>query len=514
MPQVINIITGRRINTENARWSEHHQGYLHYASSVKRAVIVNVVDERYDSCRIEWDWFQRSDTFREVRVFNRNQSGNIIVIGLANNCVVNGEIHPFTYRGYEYYSHVVDGEPMVDIDGVQIPEYATIKLTKVIFGDESGKVTYKQFAHHYNTTNNTNVQGSTTTAPKRGEEYSKFRFVDRMYCIDQGIERRVDGVSCRVSRADALGIDEYNQAPSDYDGRLFVYHQGSGYRSDYDAPMVEGKWYIGIEAEKQDDIARKYAMYLNGKCSGWAAESDGSLGNGGVEFISPILPLHDGSQVRKNFQRNRWMLDAALDCNGRAAASNCGGHITISKKGMSGSELQEHLHHFAPLLYSLYIGRLNTHYGGAVRKRRFDSRQAFCTKSFGVEIRIFSGVPSMEGAWWRVQLMQVMANMIDSGKVNSYKDVANAMVETKHPLRKVLRKMYDSKRIRDKFALVLAFGHLYSTEGNTTISLDGTSTEVKHKASRIMTSLNEFNEVKRCVRRLWGVDHGDLSVSA
>jgi len=199
------------------------------------------------------------------------------------------------------------------------------------------------------------------------------------------------------------------------------------------------------------------------------------------------------------------MLDAKLDDNGNAGRTACGGHMTISKAGMSGRELLTHLHHFVPFFYSLYIGRLNTGYGGAVSKGSItNTRRAFNLKSFGVEIRIFSGVPSMEGAWWRVQLLQVIADMIDSGEVQSYKDVANALVTDKHPLRKVMRKMYDSKRIRDKFALVLAFGHMYENE-NGAINISGTSDDVKHKGDRIITAFNQFQEVRRCASRVWNV---------
>ena len=304
-------------------------------------------------------------------------------------------------------------------------------------------------------------------------------------------------------------IYDYNNAlhfSSGGNGSMFGYHRGGQYRAQFDAQMETGKWYFGLEAEKQDADAKAYAEYLSGECGQWCAERDSSLcGRSGAEFITPIMPLHNGSEIRKSFQLHRWMLDASIDNNGNANRTACGGHMTISKKGMSGQELMSKLNHFMPLLYSLYIGRLNTNYGGAVRKAQTGStRRAVSVKSFGVEIRIFSAVPSMEGAWWRVQLLQVIADMIDSGEVQSYKDVANAIVTDKHPLRKVLRKQYDSKRLRDKFSLTLMFGHIYETN-NADIDLTGTSNDVVHKSSRIRTAYNQFRDVRHCLSSVWGI---------
>ena len=502
MPQVINVLTGRRINEENARLSNFHGGYIHGNAAMRVAKSVKVVDENWNSANVVWDWISRNEADANtsaINTFNNNGNLNPIVMingGLIENGTkytdLNGNVFYFPTFQYALIAH----------NGQRLPEYAVSKARKVLVnGNTSGGVqSYREWSEG----------GAVNPSVQWGERYTFFKYEGVETYSNRLQHININGEEDYVSMSDYRAWD--NAVNSNGTGNIFGYHSSGAYRTRYDSAIETGKWYFGIEAEKQDSSARAYASYLGGKCDGWGAERDSSLGSGGVEFISPILPLHNGTLVRKNFQHHRWMLDAKLDDNGNASRTACGGHITISKGGMSGRDLLNHLHHFVPLFYSLYIGRLNTNYGGAVSKGDISrSRRAFNLKSFGVEIRIFSGVPSMEGAWWRVQLLQVIANMIDSGEVNSYKDVANALVTNKHPLRKLMRKMYDSKRIRDKFALVIAFGNMYEG-GSGSIDLTGTSDEVKHKGDRVVTAFNQFQEVRRCANRIWGVN--SLSVNS
>lgn len=517
MSQVRNILTNRMINRENARFSNEMVGHIHINSA--QQVICNVVldvSRRYDSIAKEYDWvsndYARLDCIK-LNIITKNNYGRIHT--LTSFAVPSIDLSAFN-------SFNLDGEIVytnLSVDGDNIPSELMKEASIIEYRSDSGSdavLPYKQWIAMSN-------RPSARPVSQRRLYYAGSEMLCE-YTINQHgwlssrlTERRMEvgtaGVDQRlIIENDSDSYRAYQQWSNDRfvsrrnSGSIFGYHQSGSFRTQYDAQMENGKWYFGIEAEKQDSLARGYAQYLGGECGQWGAERDSSLGSGGVEFISPILPLHNGSLVRKNFQQHRWMLDAKLDDNRNASRTACGGHMTISKKGMSGSDLLTHLHHFVPLFYSLYIGRLNTNYGGAVAKSDVSrSRRAFNLKPFGVEIRIFSGVPSMEGAWWRVQLLQVIANMIDSGEVQSYKDVANALVTDKHPLRKVMRKQYDSKRIRDKFALVLAFGHMYENNGSSTIDISGTSDDVKHKSDRVVTAFNQFRDVRSCTHRLWGV---------
>ena len=496
MPQVINVLTGRRINEENARFSSFHNGYIHTNVAMRVAKAMRVTDGSWNSSDIVWDFIAQADMGSNTQsIYTFNENGNVTNVRLiSGGNIENGK--KYTDESGNVFYFPANTQNLVDFNGQQLPEYAVRTARKVIINGSNvrGVLPFNDWMAQ---------RGNNAPSVQWGEEFNFFKY-EGTETYGNRLERlTINGVTALVTLNDyrAWDIAVNNNGGSN----IFGYHGSGSYRAPFDATMETGKWYFGIEAEKQDSDAREYASYLGGKCDGWGAERDSSLGRGGVEFISPILPLHNGSLVRKNFQQHRWMLDAKLDDNGNANRTSCGGHITISKAGMSGRELLTHLHHFVPFFYSLYIGRLNTGYGGAVSKGSItNTRRAFNLKSFGVEIRIFSGVPSMEGAWWRVQLLQVIADMIDSGEVQSYKDVANALVTDKHPLRKVMRKMYDSKRIRDKFALVLAFGHMYENE-NGAINISGTSDDVKHKGDRIITAFNQFQEVRRCASRVWNV---------
>lgn len=515
MSQVRNIVTNRMINRENAVTSVCMGGYIHKNVATRIAQIVEIDESaNYNPFKITWDW--ATDDYIEnnkivVHFVAQTQRGYHCT---SQVCLMNIDLSAF--NSFFLNRKVV----VTNIECIQneIPSVLFKEVSILRYGDgNNGTLTFKQFSAMPVGNRPTSVGGGSQSDVLHivgTERICRFKFDQHDYLRDVYSERRTTINGHRTDICLEYDSDSY-RTYQDFENRrfssgrsgIFGYHCSGSYRSQYDATMEDGKWYFGIEAEKQDSLAREYASYLGGKCGQWGAERDGSLGRGGAEFISPILPLHNGSLVRKNFQQHRWMLDAKLDDNGNADRTRCGGHMTISKKGMSGRDLLTHLHHFVPLFYSLYIGRLNTNYGGAVVKSDVaHSRRAFNLKSFGVEVRIFSGVPSMEGAWWRVQLLQVIANMIDSGEVQSYKDVANALVTDKHPLRKVMRKQYDSKRIRDKFALVLAFGHMYENNGSSTIDISGTSSDVKHKSDRVVTAFNQFRDVRSCTNRLWGVN--------
>lgn len=514
MSQVRNIVTNRLINRENAVMSECMGGFIHINVAQRIAKAIEIDETAYfNPFRITND-YATSDFIESNKVLVHfiAKSPRLSYTATSQVCLTGIDLSAFN-------TFMLEGKLVhtnIECTNEEIPAVLMKEVSILQYGDgrTNDILTFKQFSAMSNRP--TSVGSSDAELRIVGTEtICRFKFNEIGIISDVYSNRRITINGERIEVNIEYNSDSYRAYQSHENNRfgsgnrsgIFGYHCSGNHRSQYDAHMEDGKWYFGIEAEKQDSLAQEYASYLGGKCGQWGAERDSSLGRGGAEFISPILPLHNGSLVRKNFQQHRWMLDAQLNDNGNSDRTRCGGHMTISKKGMNGRELLTHLHHFVPMFYSLYIGRLNTNYGGAVTKSDVaHSRRAFSVKSFGVEIRIFSGVPSMEGAWWRVQLLQVITDMIDSGEIQSYKDVANAMVTDKHPLRKVMRKMYDSKRIRDKFFLVLSLGNMYENNGSSTIDLSGTSNDVKHKSDRIVTAFNEFRNVRSCTHRLWGVD--------
>jgi hypothetical protein len=228
-------------------------------------------------------------------------------------------------------------------------------------------------------------------------------------------------------------------------------------------------WFVGIEVEKEDMDVRNRCAYANCDLgNGWIAERDGSLDNTGVEVVSPVMNLMDTASLFAEYDRLDWVMNAGH-------SRRCGGHITISRKGMRSDELVTKLMPFVPMLFSLYEGRLTNNYSGIQNKNEIErgSRRAIHRKSGGaVEIRIFSAVPSLEGIKFRTKLVQWIANAIDSGKYSTYTDVADAMFNDKK-LFKLLKSQYDNTKLRRKQALVYLFaGCLEDVSSGTFLSAD------------------------------------------
>lgn len=213
-------------------------------------------------------------------------------------------------------------------------------------------------------------------------------------------------------------------------------------------------WFMGIEVEKEDQEVRNRCAYADCDLgNGWIVERDGSLdGETGFEVVSPVMNMFDTAGLFAEYDRLDWVMNAEK-------SRRCGGHITISRKGMSTDELVAKFMPFVPMLFSLYEGRLTNGYSGIQSKRdiEYGSRRAIHRKNSGaVEIRIFSAVPSLDGIKFRTKLVQWIARAIDSGKFTTYADVAEAMFNDKK-LFKLLKTQYDNTKLRRKQALVYLF---------------------------------------------------------
>ena len=116
------------------------------------------------------------------------------------------------------------------------------------------------------------------------------------------------------------------------------------------------EYLVGVEVEKCDyDLRDEGDAWKILTETGWSKEEDGSLGSGGYEFVSPILPLFDMDRINKAcVPVKKWINAKSND--------SCGGHITLSKKDTRGDELLESFKQFAPIIYALYPNRLDNRY--------------------------------------------------------------------------------------------------------------------------------------------------------
>ena len=226
-------------------------------------------------------------------------------------------------------------------------------------------------------------------------------------------------------------------------------------------PSVD--WCVGWEVEKEDRNARIKACRLN--CSlggGWIAERDGSLDpEVGVEFVSPVYDLMDSKTQIADFERLDWVMNASK-------SNACGGHITISRRGMTSNKLLEKLTPYIPMLFAIYEGRLAGRYSGVQTKDEIEnsSRRAIYLKSSCVEIRVPSAVGTIEDIKWRLKLVRWIAKSIDADKHNHYSQVAEAMFDDTK-LNKLLSVFYNIDKLRRKQSLTYLFGGLLEDEKAT-----------------------------------------------
>jgi hypothetical protein len=226
-------------------------------------------------------------------------------------------------------------------------------------------------------------------------------------------------------------------------------------------PSVE--WCVGWEVEKEDREVRIKACRL--QCAlggGWIAERDGSLDPEiGVEFVSPVYDLMDSKTQIADFERLEWVMNASK-------TNKCGGHITISRRGMSSNKLLEKLTPYIPMLFALYEGRLAGNYSGVQTKDEIEnsSRRAIYLKSSCVEIRVPSAVGTIEDIKWRLKLIRWIAKSIDANKHTHYSQVAEAMFDDTK-LNKLLSVFYNIDKLRRKQSLTYLFGGLLEEEKAT-----------------------------------------------
>lgn len=240
---------------------------------------------------------------------------------------------------------------------------------------------------------------------------------------------------------------------------LSGYHGPSRNTEIFNDSSVE--WFVGFEVEKEDLNVRNRCARANCNLGdGWIAERDGSLDSStGVEVVSPVLNLFDTKTLFEQFEKYDWVMNAEY-------SRRCGGHITISRRGISADDLVDKLAPFVPMLFSLYEGRLSNQYSGVQNKDEIKrgSRRAInnCSRSYNnrkeaVEIRIFSAVSTLESIKFRTKLVQWICAHIDKSTFTTFTQVADAMFNDKK-LNKLLRQQYSAEKLARKQALTYVFG--------------------------------------------------------
>jgi hypothetical protein len=114
---------------------------------------------------------------------------------------------------------------------------------------------------------------------------------------------------------------------------------------------IESKFTIGFEVEKNSfhrDAVKEYSLFSH-------FETDGSCG---VEAVSNVLPLI-GKSVWRNKVLNMFSeAKNIIEDEFSPSDINCGGHINLAVKGMSGGELADAMRPYSGIIYALYRFRL------------------------------------------------------------------------------------------------------------------------------------------------------------
>lgn len=283
--------------------------------------------------------------------------------------------------------------------------------------------------------------------------------------IDNG-RRGVEWVQCRGEYVTEHGIhhldlvwcedvEEYMHMDDCYErhGCWYANCPEDEYTRDYHTgghktKMFNGtsKWKIGYEIEKEDEDVKESINideFEDVTDDLWKKEKDSSLcGSSGYELISPTFELNI-EKIFKHIEGNKTLVN---HINAHFSTS-CGGHIHLSKDGLSGEELFDKIKGYTPLFYALYHGRVDRSYCKGKNNRDLKNEnekyQAIKIHYDRVEFRIISAVPNVTTLKWRTRLISMITRTLtDDVRVAYYN------VDTKFT--KLLREVYDD----DKLALL------------------------------------------------------------
>ena len=231
------------------------------------------------------------------------------------------------------------------------------------------------------------------------------------------------------------------------------YHsRGSEYLEldeDFDTPYK-----IGFEAEKEDrDVKSSWNIYEFNRLTDhmWRKEKDSSLSDyEGFELISPYMKL-DADRIISYINGNPVLRDH-VNAN---YSKKCGGHVHLSHRNLSGSELYDTISGYFPIILAMYRGRIRNSYSAAGSKddMKRGGRMAINVKSDRIEIRVFSAIRNVEQLRFRLKLLQFICS-------KPTEDFKTAVENIKAGYKKVFSSVYD----RPQFNSMVERAKVYSVD--------------------------------------------------
>jgi len=249
------------------------------------------------------------------------------------------------------------------------------------------------------------------------------------------------------------------------DGMLALYHYGGGrgWRADKSAEFT-----VGFEVEKEDLDARNSCTFRE-LPHGWTKETDSSLNSqSGFELISPVYDLF-GTLHEEDIEGSD-LLKKHID---GGHSSRCGGHIHIASSKHSVEALFSKVSGFFPVLYSLYVNRLQTEYAPAKKKHEYlkrDKRSSIYVRGDTLEFRIFPAVKNVKNLMWRVGLLRIIMRNLDATE----RDVLTMLCDSTSELHQHIASVVGSENMMSKVRLFIQYSSLYND-----VDLNGENTEIK-----------------------------------
>jgi hypothetical protein len=216
----------------------------------------------------------------------------------------------------------------------------------------------------------------------------------------------------------------------------------------------ETPYKIGFEAEKEDrDVKTSWNIYEFNRMTDhmWRKEKDSSLDEyEGFELISPYMKL-DADRIISYINGNPVLRDH-VNAN---YSKKCGGHVHLSHRNLSGSELYDSISGYFPIILAMYRGRIRNSYSAAGSKddMKRGGRMAINVKSDRIEIRVFSAIRNVEQLRFRLKLLQFICNKPTD-------DFKTALENIKANYKKLFSAIYD----KPQFNSMIERAKVYSVD--------------------------------------------------
>lgn len=309
----------------------------------------------------------------------------------------------------------------------------------------------------------------------RRDDAEHSEHLDELYCSSTCLQRAADD-------HDLVLVEQSHGGPqyvsgSDNEGRLASYCSVNtkGFETSLEHPFL-----VGCEVEKIDEVYHVEGghtdILTDALNNNWIAVHDGSLcEDHGFELVSPAYnptdPNGEYGKAALEATLGRWgALDADTD-------SRCGGHVTVSHRELTGSELSRRLEPLFPVLYALFPSRVAGEYSRAVRGDLATGTggkfRAINTLHNRVEFRLFSGVKTGEQLQRRITLLveALKLTVDDRGKPlmieEAQDEVRAALSRPESPLSVALDAMTSNHNSDDereaRAARVASFTKWYNT---------------------------------------------------